>query len=196
MSKSKIFLAILLIGIGIFMALNTALEWNKEVLPIAGAIAVITLGVIIIMPRKRATEHFQQEDPENHPDYENQNKRGSGPNKGQSHHSFSERVIPITTPKSQYTTTFAKTTYDFRKVELTETIYCSINVVFGEALILINPDTAVTIDSSVSFGEAVIPGTITTAFGNSQWSSKQTENGAPVLNIRLHTAFASSKIIL
>ncbi|MBN2273457.1 MAG: hypothetical protein JXR41_04740 [Bacteroidales bacterium] len=111
---------------------------------------------------------------------------------------FSERTYRETpADRTQYNVIFGKSVYDFTGMEeqLMETVRIKIDVVFGAAIIRINPDMPVKVKSEAVFGGSRMPDGNTVAFGSIIYNTDSFKRDAPHFYIESDVVFGGLEVI-
>lgn len=111
---------------------------------------------------------------------------------------FSERTYKeMPADRTEYNVIFGKSVYDFTgmDVKLQETVSIKINVIFGAAIIRINPDMPVKIKSEAVFGGSRMPDGNTVAFGNITYNTDSFKREDPHFYIESDVVFGGIEII-
>jgi hypothetical protein len=111
---------------------------------------------------------------------------------------FSDRNYnEIPKDKTEYNVIFGKSVYDFTGQDSTvrEPVRIKINVVFGAAVIKINPDMPVRIKSEAVFGGSRMPDGNTVAFGSINYSTRSFSENTPHLYIESNVVFGGIEIV-
>jgi predicted membrane protein len=111
---------------------------------------------------------------------------------------FSDRNYhEIPADKTEYNVFFGKSVYDFSGPDsvLHDTIEIKINVVFGAAVIKINPDMPVRIRSEAVFGGSRMPDGNTVAFGSIYYCTRSYSENSPHLFIDSDVVFGGIEIV-
>jgi hypothetical protein len=111
---------------------------------------------------------------------------------------FSDRNYnEIPKDKTEYNVIFGKAVYDFTGRDLTvrEPIRIKINVIFGAAVVKINPDMPVRIKSEAVFGGSRMPDGNTVAFGSINFNTRSFNENAPYLYIESNVVFGGIEIV-
>jgi hypothetical protein len=98
--------------------------------------------------------------------------------------------------KTEYNVVFGKSVYDFTDMDphLQETIRVKIDVVFGSAVILINPEMPVKIKSEAVFGGSRMPDGNTVAFGSINYNTDSFKREAPHFYIESDVVFGGIEV--
>ena len=111
---------------------------------------------------------------------------------------FSDRNYnQIPKENTEYNVVFGKSVYDFTGQDsiLHETVRIKINVVFGAAIIKINPDMPVRIKSEAVFGGSRMPDGNTVAFGSIHYSTRSFSENSPHLYIESDVVFGGIEMV-
>src|SRR4030043_108318 len=111
---------------------------------------------------------------------------------------FSDRnYTEIPKDRTEYNIIFGKSVYDFTATDslIQETVRIKINVVFGAAIIKINPNMPVKIKSEAVFGGSRMPDGNTVAFGNITYTTDSYERDAPHFYIESNLFFGGIEVI-
>ena len=111
---------------------------------------------------------------------------------------FSDRSYnKIPEDNTEYNVVFSKSVYDFTGQDSTvrETVRIKINVVFGAAIIKINPDMPVRIKSEAVFGGSRMPDGNTVAFGSINYNTRSFSENSPYLYIESDVVFGGIEMV-
>ena len=122
------------------------------------------------------------------------------PERSQNEHDtfFSDRTYnEIPEDKTEYNVIFGKSVYDFTRHDSTirEPVKIKINVIFGAAVIKINPDMPVRIKSDAVFGGSKMPDGNTVAFGSINYTTRSFTENTPHLHIESNVVFGGIEIM-
>jgi hypothetical protein len=112
---------------------------------------------------------------------------------------FSDRNYDeIPKDKTEYNVLFSKAVYDFTRQDSTvhEPVRIKINVIFGAAIIKINPDMPVRIKSEAVFGGSRMPDGNTVAFGSINYCTRSFSENTPYLYIESNVVFGGIEIVV
>ena len=111
---------------------------------------------------------------------------------------FNERKIHgRTNGQDEYNVIFGKAEIDLRDVELhAGRNKLEINVVFGNANVILNKDVPVKIKSDVAFGGISLPDGDTGGFGSSMYISENFDENEPYLYIKASSVFGNMNVRL
>jgi hypothetical protein len=112
---------------------------------------------------------------------------------------FSDRNYnEIPKDNTEYNVIFGKSVYDFTGQDLTihEPVRIKINVIFGAAIVKINPDMPVRIKSEAVFGGSRMPDGNTVAFGSIKYSTRSFREDTPSLYIESNVVFGGIEMVV
>lgn len=69
-----------------------------------------------------------------------------------------------------------------------------LNVVFGDAVLKLDPDVPARVVSTTAFGSTTLPDTSSTGFGDRTWTSPSWKAGAPAVDIRTNVVFGALRV--
>jgi len=110
---------------------------------------------------------------------------------------FSDRNYhEIPKDKTEYNIIFGKSVYDFTRMDslMQDPVRIKINVVFGAAVIRINPNMPVKIKSEAVFGGSRMPDGNTVAFGSITYNTSSYNSNTPHLYIESNVVFGGIEI--
>ncbi len=170
---SGFFWGLILILIGLAIIFRVVFDVN--IFRIIIAVAIILLGVKILLG----------------------NKWSPGKSKKERDVMFSDRIYRESPhDKTEYNVVFGKSVYDFTDMDpvLQETVRIKIDVVFGSAVIFINPQMPVRIKSEAVFGGSRMPDGNTVAFGSISYNTDSFKRDAPHFYIESDVVFGGVEV--
>jgi hypothetical protein len=164
-------LALILIGLAIIFRVVFDVNLFRIIL----AVVVILFGVRILLGKNWISERSKKE-------------RDAF---------FSDRTYRES-PKDNtgYNVIFGKSVYDFTGMDtqMHETVKIKVDVVFGAAIIKINPDMPVKIKSEAVFGGSRMPDGNTVAFGSISYNTDSFKRDAPHFYIESNVVFGGIEV--
>lgn len=168
-----LFWGLVLIFIGLAIIFRVVFDVN--IFRILIAVVIILIGIRILVGKNWIHEKSQKE----HDTF------------------FADRNYhEIPKDKTEYNIIFGKSVYDFTGMDslIQENISIKINVVFGAAIIKINPEMPVRIKSEAVFGGSRMPDGNTVAFGSIAYNTPSYSMDTPHLYIESNVVFGGIEI--
>lgn len=169
-----VFWGIILIIIGASVIIRVVFNIHLPVFRIVIALIFILIGLRILFGPRIDKKHTRY-----HDKYESEDVV------------FNERVFH-NLDKKEYSIVFGKATYDFTDLELkpNQSNHVIFNVVFGGAIIRLNPDIPVKIKTDAVFSGVNLPDNSSAVFGTSNYTSQNFKEHEPFLYIKIDAVFS------
>lgn len=163
------FLGILLILWGVLMILKSVLNVNLPIFRILAASVFIYIGVSIFWG-------------------------GFGLRMAGGIVIFDDRRITVSNRSDEYNIIFGRGTMDMGVVSPDNNPKIEINTIFGEGIILVNPEVPMVVTVSSAFGSGRLPGGDTVFFGESRYESPSYKPGEKAVEIKANVVFGTVSI--
>jgi len=107
---------------------------------------------------------------------------------------FAESNFDYVENQGEYNCVFGKSTFDLSNIEITENTNVKLSCVFGEFIVIINPESNIEINSSSAFGNLTLPNKNSHNFGSGNFRTKNFDKNKPYLKIKAEVAFGNMEI--